>query len=221
MHSRAVFDALKAWRFARNDVDEARWVLLDVESSGLDVRHDRLLAIAAIAVHFDAERPRIHPGDSFEVVLRQRDGSLTPDKSNILLHGIGVGAQHAGVNPAQALAAFKAFAGKAPLVAFHASFDRAMIERAARGALGRSLPNPWLDLAPLASVLYPDLRARALDEWLAHFNIHCAVRHQAAADTLATAELLLMLWPALQRQLPRPSFASVAHLAAQRRWLPR
>jgi hypothetical protein len=36
----------------------------------------------------------------------------------------------------------------------------------------------------------------------------------------ATAELLLCLWPVLQRQLPAPTFAQVARLAAQRRWLP-
>ena len=31
----------------------SRWVMLDVETSGLDMRHDRLLAIAAIAVRVD------------------------------------------------------------------------------------------------------------------------------------------------------------------------
>jgi DNA polymerase-3 subunit epsilon len=46
------------------------------------------------------------------------------------------------------------------------------------------------------------------------------VRHQAAADTLATAELLLKLWPAVHQQVRAPGFAALADLAAQRRWLP-
>ena len=172
-------------------------------------------------MHFDAGAPRIHLGDSFEVVLRQPEAAAPPDKGNILLHGIGIGAQRAGIEPAQALAAFETWIGRSPLVAFHAAFDRTLIERACGAALGRSPPHPWLDLEPLAAVLHPDVRARALDEWMAHFDIHCAVRHQAAADTLATAELMLKLWPALRRELPQPQWRAVVQLAAQRRWVAR
>ena len=51
-------------------------------------------------------------------------------------------------------------------------------------------------------------------------RITCAVRHQAAADTLATAELLQKLWPAAQREMGgRVTFAAASHLAVQRRWL--
>ena len=215
-----MLEAVKHWLSPRPAIDEQRWVVLDVESSGLNVQRDRLLAIAAIGVRLDSAAPRIHLGDSFEMLLRQVDTPALPDKRNILLHGIGVGAQRAGVDPAQALSAFEAWVGNSPLVAFHAAFDQAMIERACAAHLGRRLRGAWLDLAPLAAVLYPEVRAQALDEWLAHFNIDCAVRHQAAADTLATAELLLKLWPALRRELPRPRFGDVVALAAQQRWLP-
>ena len=215
-----MLENVKRWLGSAEAIDEDRWVVLDVETSGLDAKRDRLLAIAAIAVRLDGDTPRIHLGDSFEVVLRQPVATAAPDKGNILLHGIGVGAQRAGVEPALALAAFEAWVGRSPLVAFHAAFDRAMIERACRDTLARCLPNPWLDLEPVAAVLYPEVRARALDEWLARFDIHCAVRHQAAADTLATAELMLKLWPALRRQLPKPRFREVVALAAQRRWMP-
>lgn len=199
----------------------SRWLVVDVESSGLDARRDRLLAIAAVAVHVEAGgRPSIVVGDSFEVVLLQADADAVADKANILLHGIGVGAQRAGVPGAVALADFERWVGSAPLVAFHAGFDRTLLDRAARRFLGHPLSNPWLDLADLAPVLQPGQRAEALDDWLDRHGIACAVRHQAAADAFATAELLLCLWPALQRQLPSPSFAQVVRLAAQRRWLP-
>lgn len=212
-------------RFDRDaGVDEARWIVLDVESTGLDPRRDRLLAIAAVGVHIQADRPRLDPADSFEVVLRQDEAAAPPDKSNILLHGIGVGAQRAGVEPALALRAFQSWAGSAPRIGFHVAFDRAMIERAMVAAAVAEAPGPsrraaWLDLEPLAAVLHPEVRAQALDEWLAHFRIHCAVRHQAAADAYATAELLQTLWPALKRELPRHRFSDVAALAARRRWL--
>jgi DNA polymerase III subunit epsilon len=217
--------ALRRWLDSRPQPDSGRWVVLDVEASGLDKRHDRLLAIAAVAVvHVDGAAPRIVLGDSFEVVLRQGVDSTAgvdrADKANILLHGIGVGAQRGGVAPDTALAALEAFVGTSPLIAYHAAFDRAMIDRACSRHLHHRLPNPWLDLAPVAALLHPEVRAKALDEWLAHFGILCAVRHQAAADTLATAELLLKLWPAVRRQVRKPGFAALADLAAQRRWVP-
>ena len=102
------------WRdlWQRQAVDEGRWVVLDVESSGLDAARDRLLAIAAIALRIEGRSPCIDLGDSFEVVLRQPDAVV--DKANILLHGIGVGAQREGMPAREALEAFAAWAGAAP-----------------------------------------------------------------------------------------------------------
>lgn len=216
-----MWNALRALLGRSPAVDDTRWVVLDVESSGLDAARDRLLAIAAIGVHFGAGRPHIVVGDSFELVLRQHQlQTVAPDKSNILLHGIGVGAQRSGVDARDARQAFAAFTGGSPLVAFHAAFDRTLIERWFDATGGGHPANPWLDLEPLAAVLFSDVKARALDEWIAHFDIRCAVRHQAAADTLATAELLLRLWPALCLQTKAPGFRAAARLAGQRRWLP-
>ncbi|HEX6020147.1 MAG TPA: 3'-5' exonuclease [Burkholderiaceae bacterium] len=209
----------RRWRQPHQATDDTRWVVLDVEASGLDAANDSLLAIAAIAVHVAAGHACIVLADSFEAVLRQPHAP--PDRANILLHGIGVGRQRAGAEPAAALGAFVRFAARSPLVAFHAAFDRTLIERHLRLAGLPTPDNPWLDLAPLAAVLHPEVRAHALDDWMAHFGIRCAQRHQAAADTLATAELLLHLWPRLRAQLPRPGIAAARKLAAQQRWLAR
>lgn len=200
-----------------------RWVVVDVETSGLDTRHDRLLAIAAVALHLRNGRAEIALGDSFELVLQQPEAG-EPDRANILLHGIGVGAQRAGLDPRRALADFGSFVEGAPLVGFHVEFDRAVIERDCR-ALG--LPGPgtqWIDLDPLATVLRPDVAARSLDEWLDTFGITCGARHRAAADALATAELLQRLWSRLAAESPAAAAGdarAALRLAAHRRWLPR
>lgn len=204
-------------------LDETRWVMLDVETSGLDPRRDRLLAVAAIALHVDwsSRRIAIVLGDSFEVVLKQ--DQLTEAKDNILLHGIGVQRQREGMAPEQALAALAVFVGRSPLLAFHAAFDRALINRHMRlhlrSTFPQGLPNRWVDLEPLCAVTHEQVRARSLDEWLAHFNIDCAVRHQAAADTLAECELLLRIWPRLAAQCRR--WADVERLAEQQHWIAR
>jgi DNA polymerase III subunit epsilon len=217
---------LDALRGRQPVVDEARWVMLDVETSGLDPHRDRLLAIAAIAMRIDwpAQRLAIVPGDSFEVVLRQTgaQAGVQTDaawRDNILLHGIGVQRQQQGMEPAAALQAFADFAGASPLLAFHAAFDRALIARFAKQHLGRDLPNPWVDIEQLCAVTHEQVRARSLDEWMAHFGIRCAVRHQAAADTLAECELLQRIWPQVAAQCT--SWRDVQRLAAQQRWVAR
>ncbi len=206
-------------RRRREGIDETRWVMLDVETSGLNPNQDRLLAIAAIGLHVDWAHRRLTValGDSFEVVLQQQE--VTAAKDNILLHGIGVQRQREGVAPALALQAFIEFAGNSPLMAFHAAFDRALIDRFGRLHLERAPANPWVDLEHLCAVTHEQVRARSLDEWMAHFGIECAVRHQAAADTLAECEVLLRVWPRVAAQCR--NWADVERLARQQRWIPR
>lgn len=212
-------ERLRAWLSTRGAVDETRWVVLDVETSGLDPQRDQLLAIAAIAVQVDwaAKRLSIAPGDSFEVVLRQSE--VASAKDNILLHGIGLQRQREGEPMEDGLRAFARFAGSSPLLAFHAPFDQAMIGRYVLSQLGAALPNRWVDIEQLCAVTHEKVRARALDEWLAHFGIVCANRHQAAADTLAECELLLRIWPQMAGQCKR--WRDVEKLAAQQRWIAR
>jgi DNA polymerase-3 subunit epsilon len=168
----------------------ARFVVADVEATGLDAQRDRLIAIGAVTV----EAARIHLGRSFYVVLRQPEAS---SRENILVHGIGGTAQRGGNDPAEALLAFLEFAGKAPLVGFHAAFDNALIRRAMREFVGEPWERQWIDLAQLAPELIPEeARARQhLDAWLERFGIEVFNRHDAAADALATAQLLLALLP--------------------------
>jgi len=194
----------------------ARWVVVDVETSGLDMHRDRLLAMAAIGLRVDWAELRIDVqlSDSFEVVLRQEQAS---SRDNILLHGIGVQSQLAGIDPPLALQAFADFVGNAPLLAFHSAFDQTLIGRHCRQHLGRALSNDWVDIEHLCAVTHEQVQARSLDEWMAHFGIQCPRRHQAAADTLAECELLLRIWPVLSRQCS--SWRDVQRLAAQRRWL--
>lgn len=202
----------------RREADAARAVVLDVETSGLDPERDDLLAIAAVGVELRGGRVVIRPADSFDVVLR-RDTGASPDKPNILLHGIGAGAQRAGVATAAALAAFAEHAGTALLIGFHVAFDRRMIERALRAAGRPRLANRWLDLADLAPLLHPGARATALDDWLALHRIVVARRHAAASDAWATAELLQCLWPRAVAQGSH-GWRALEKLASARRWLP-
>lgn len=167
------------------ELDSARFVVVDVETSGLSLAKDHLIAIGAVAVRAG----RIDIGDSFEVVLQQQTAS---HKENILIHGIGGGAQTGGMPPQEALLAFLEYLDKDPLVAFHVVFDETMIKRAMKQFLGLNFKHQWLDLAYAVPALNPQLakKFRALDHWQQHFHITNYARHNALADALSTAQLL-------------------------------
>lgn len=192
--------AVDAWRTLPEIPDStpiatARFVVVDVETTGLNVRRDRLLSIGAVTV----ERMHLAPGKAFGAVLRN-DAPST--RENILVHGLTPTRQAAGETRERVLGRFLDFVGKAPCVAFHAAFDRAVLNRALRLELGSRLSNPWLDLAQLAPALFPRTRLgnATLDDWLAHFRIRVHQRHDAIHDAHSTAELLLIVLAAAARR---------------------
>lgn len=163
-----------------------RWVVVDVETSGLNPNTDRLLSIGAVEII----NGRIRLNSGFEVILRQPQASTS---ANILIHRIDGTTQLSGLEPARAMLDFLEYAGCSPLAGFHAGFDRAMIRRAGMEMLGYAPSNPWLDLAYLASALLADASdtvPQGLDGWLDRHDIKNCARHDAMADALATAQLL-------------------------------
>ena len=179
-------------------IESQRFIVVDVESTGLNLSTDKLIAIGAVAVGADA----VLLDQGFETVLQQHAPSSV---DNILIHGIDGTTQTTGIEPAEALLGFLAYIGNAPLVAYHAAFDRSMIATATKTFLGVKIGNPWIDLAYVAPALYPELakqskHQRSLDEWTAEFGITNMNRHNAIADALATAQLLLVLLARAKQQ---------------------
>lgn len=203
-----LFDRL----FARRGGVHRRWVVVDVETSGMDVAKDALISVGAVAMH---ENGHVLPSDSLEIVVRQDAAS---SRENILVHGVGAQAQRNGVDPRTAVGMFLEFVSIAPLIAFHAPFDRGFLARATKFYVNQPFDNPWLDLAQLAPVLYPKIDAKSLDEWLLRFRIPVTARHSAAADAFATALLASRLLPEARRQ-GATSYGKMLKLARNARWV--
>jgi len=191
---------LDAWRHTAQPsraipLDEAHFILVDVESTGLDPLRDYLLAIGAVPL----VNGRLLAGQGFEKILGGEE--FGPHKT-ILIHGITPTAVASGEPPQEVLIDFLEYTGKHPLVAFHAEFDEAMVGRALRKHLGTRLTNPWIDLAWLAPALFPEsgLQHQPLDAWLAYFNLRAHERHRALDDCLVTGELLLILLDRARKQ---------------------
>lgn len=209
---------LDAWRATPVTAQSApfehtRIVVVDVETTGLNLITDTLISIGAVAV----VNGRIALGDSFSVVLQQQESS---DKENILVHGISSAAQRDGEDPAEALLAFLDYIGSSRLVAFHVAFDETMIRRAMRQYLGFSFKHPWLDLAYVMPALNRTLMGShlVLDDWIERFHISIQARHNALADALATAQLFqIAIAQARIRNIS--DFAGLHDLEKSHRWL--
>lgn len=182
-------------RLDERPLQRQRIVVLDLETSGLNLQRDQLLAIGAVVIEDGA----IDFSQQFEATLRRADHQVS---ASTLIHGIAPSAIAAGTEPAEALLAFMEFLGDSPLLAFHAAFDQHMLARALKESLGLRLRHPFLDVAELAPLLCPhaDLRQAGLDGWLAHFQLQATERHNASADALATAELALILFSKARQQ---------------------
>jgi DNA polymerase III subunit epsilon len=176
----------------RNRHRKSRYVTVGVETTGLDMRRDRVLSIGAVSV----ERGVIDLSRCFEVVLRQLESS---SRDNILVHRIGGQRQLAGVDPAEALVRFLEYVGRAPLVAFRAEFDRTMLDRALKETLGVATQSAWIDLAKVLPALYPSNDCRTMDDWLTMMCIRKLARHDALADALATAQMMQVALHAAER----------------------
>lgn len=170
-----------------------RFVVLDLETTGLNLSRDIVISIGAVTIEDGA----IDMAQQFECTLRRQ----VKVNEAVLIHGIAPSELAAGQPPAEALLSFMEFAADSVMLAFHAPFDQRMLARALKNELGYTLENPFLDVADLAPMLFPEVLTRrgSLDYWMNYFNIDIAQRHHASADALATAEIALVLFNRARR----------------------
>jgi DNA polymerase III subunit epsilon len=177
-------------------LEEARFVVLDVETTGLDIHKCDLLSVGLVP----ASLRGIDLGGLTEILVRKEHTRI--DKNNLVVHGITPTESAGGIDTEEALISMLELVGRSWLIAFHADFDRNVLARVLRKHLGVKFQNTFLDMAWLLPALFPDSTRglRALDDWLGHFHIPAPARHRASADALVTAELLLKALAEARRQ---------------------
>ena len=191
----------------------ARFVVLDLETTGPSRDRDRVVAIGAVAV---ARRGVAHR-DAYSAVLRQQTVSAP---ANILVHRIGGQRQLDGEDPVVALVSWLEYLATSAAVAYRADFDARVLEREIEAVLGIRRRVPMLDLAVLLPELFPGTGHGTLDAWLAHFGIVPLARHDALGDAYATAQLLLVALAAAERVGSR-TVADLGALEHTQRWMGR
>ena len=193
-------DALRLGALAAPVVSELplhkqRFVVVDLETSGLNTLKDKILSIGAVTIEDSA----IALGHQFSCTLRRQN--LTVSESG-LIHQIPPSEVAAGIRPEKALLSFMEYVGSSPLLAFHASFDQRMLVREMEDAFAYQLRHPFYDVAEIAPLLYPEhnMRNPSLDDWVDFFGLQVLQRHNASADAMVTAELMLILLKRAEQQ---------------------
>lgn len=164
-----------------------RFIVLDLETTGLNPAKDKVIAIGAVAIDGLA----IPLSDQFDLILRRPELDI---RETVLIHGIGPEALTRGHETRDALLKLLEWMNGDPILAFHSAFDRKFLEKALRLQLGYTVPHEWIDVAELMPAFFPKDRdgLKRLDHWVEHFGLEIAARHHAAADALVTAELALI-----------------------------
>jgi DNA polymerase-3 subunit epsilon len=189
----------------------ARFVTLDLETTGPRMLVDTIISIGAVAV---TERS-IHHADAFERVLRQERSSA---HDNILIHQIGGQAQAAGDEPAVALLDFLDYLGGSVAVAFRAEFDATVLTRELEARLGVPMRTRFVDLAIVLPALFPDRENVTLDDWILDVGLPPIGRHHAIADAYASAQLWLLVLEQAARAGLR-TVGDLIELERAQRWL--
>jgi DNA polymerase-3 subunit epsilon len=175
---------LAAWRQLpapdmRRSHYRCRYVVVDVETTGINVKTDRLCAIGALAV-VDGQ---IDFKDAFHLVLEPAAPADDPAGTS------GAGGRRTFDRRTDLLPALCRQGTTACLQrSVCCRDDRTYAGRVPRYRLGL----PWIDLAWVMPDLFRDVEhtERGLDAWLNHFAIASIRRHHAVSDAYATAQLL-------------------------------
>ncbi|MDP3524901.1 MAG: DUF294 nucleotidyltransferase-like domain-containing protein [Hoeflea sp.] len=165
-------------------------VVLDTETTGLDVRQDRLVQIAAVRLH----GADILAHDVFDVLL---DPGVPIPEIASRIHGIST-ADVAGKPAFSAIAPdLAAFIGDAVVIGHSIHFDMAVFRHEAqRHGLTWKEPHA-VDVGLIAAGLQPGLVDTSLDSLATGLGITISGRHSALGDAMATAEIYVALLPQL------------------------
>lgn len=169
---------------------DASFVVVDIETTGLNPRSAGITEIAAIRIdnsRFSTEfHSLVNPGRRIPPTIARLTGisdDMVRDQPSIEV----------------VLPQLHAFLGAMVLVAHNADFDLGFLNFAARRLFSSPLLNPSLCTLRLAKRLLPELRSRSLETVASHLGVATSDRHRALGDARITAEVLLILLEKAQR----------------------
>jgi DNA polymerase III epsilon subunit family exonuclease len=189
-------------------LEEAEFVVFDLETTGLAAARDRICEVGAVRVR------ALEVADSFESLVNP--GVALPEQI-ARLTGLREQELRSAPPVSGVIRRFLAFAGDELLVAHNARFDQRFLERQLLLQHGRRLSEPPLCTAALARRLLEGRVRRVGLASLAHFfGVPTRPCHRALPDAEATAQVLVHLI-GLAQELGARRLSELRALAAPRK----
>ena len=176
---------------ANKDIGQAEFLVLDFETTGLDVTKDNILSIGYTIIR----NRRVVLGESVYTLIQQ-EALLKSD--NVSIHQITDSAAEQGVPLKQAMDKLLSDLSGKILVAHHAGIEQGFLNNACLQLYGFSLPVVTIDTMQLEKKKLERQHATIKPNQLRLFNIRKAYglprykAHNALEDAVSTAELLLV-----------------------------
>src|SRR5689334_23162889 len=126
--------------FMYDPAPPGEWVSLDCETTGLNVRRDRIISVGAVRIVGN----RLLTSQRLELLVRSNRGVAADSVRVHRLRGSDI-AQ--GLDPAEAMGRLLEFIGSRPLVGYFLEFDVAMINREIWPMLGVRLPQQKIEVS--------------------------------------------------------------------------
>ncbi|MDT0607802.1 3'-5' exonuclease [Croceitalea rosinachiae] len=169
----------------QREVKDNKFVVLDTETTGFDVKNDRILSIGALVIN----NKEIKPSEAFEVYVEQEHYS----KESVKIHGILKKGKVKRIAEEEALKNTLKTLEQAVLVAHHAMYDVTMLNNALKRQGLPKLKNKVLDTSTLFA---KTLSIREKEKYGSHFTLDNLAekykipvndRHTALGDAYITA----------------------------------
>ncbi|WP_281658006.1 PolC-type DNA polymerase III [Halobacillus sp. Cin3] len=173
------------------DLEDASYVVFDVETTGLSAVYDKIIELAAVRIQggeivdrFESFANPHHPLSQTTIDLTGITDDMVKDAPEI----------------EEVLKDFHTWTGDDILVAHNASFDMGFLNAGYQAIdLGKA-ENPVIDTLELARFLVPELKNHRLNTLCKKFDIELTQHHRAIYDAEATGYLL---WKLLKRAMER------------------
>ncbi|HKY51034.1 MAG TPA: 3'-5' exonuclease [Candidatus Limnocylindria bacterium] len=169
----------------------ATFVAFDLETTGMDPRLDRVVALGAVRFTYEGEMSATYD----ELV---HPGRRIPPQA-VAVHGIDDESVRGRPALEDVLPRFRAFVGEAVPVTYMGAFDLAFLRGPLRRARQPALERV-LDTAVLASRLLAPLPELSLEALCARLRLSADGRHTAVGDARLAARIFLELLPLLHRR---------------------
>lgn len=179
-------------------VDENTFVVFDTETTGFDLKNDRILSIGALKI----QHKSIEISNVFEKYINQ--STFNPE--TVAIHGIIRNDLNPDISEEDVIKEFLSYIGNSVLVAHHITFDVGMINEALSRMGLPKLKNKVLDTmllyrsSRINSNLIDKERSYSLDEIAENLNISVKDRHTSAGDAYITAIAFLKIISRLSKQ---------------------